>query len=375
MDDKDINSIVQIPELEDLSETIINDLKESNFVISGFKNGRPFKTLLMLFLQVVIELYGLLKSIVPKIYASNAEGVWLDAKAADNSVYRKQAVKLKGLITCSRATSGTIVSIPQGTIFQTQLDAKGVRKRYISTTQIIMQKAELQTLVPVEAEDVGNEYNMIQGTITESFQYLSGIDSITNASGWITLEGSDAEDDESLRDRLLRVWNNLALQPTSGVYYTAATNVAGVLNVIVDDMHPRGQATVDVIITSVNGIPSPELIEKVTESVNDVKGSYDDVIVYAPTTDIVNVDITLTIDKLYGDEEKIRAEAENVITNMFKVSKSNNANEFIKAVLISNLMKIDNIKNVSIVSPVADIAVNVRHILVPGIINQTIVKL
>lgn len=64
--------------------------------------------------------------------------------------------------------------------------------------------------MPVEAEQPGAKYNVGPGQINKCLIYLDGVQGITNRSGWITKEGADKEDLESLRSRVLGAWSELS---------------------------------------------------------------------------------------------------------------------------------------------------------------------
>lgn len=125
----------------------------------------------------------------------------------------------------------------------------------------------------------GARYNVPQGQITRSLTYLDGVDTITNGEGWISREGSDTETDESLRLRGLRSWSELARVAIHDTYVNVCEEVNGVLYVTVDDQHPRGQGTIDVIVTSEAGSATEALLEAVREACETIKAPDDDVLV------------------------------------------------------------------------------------------------
>jgi len=94
---------------------------------------------------------------------------------------------------------------------------------------------------------------------------------ISNSAGWITREGSDNEDDESARERTLRSWSELALVPLRDTYINVCSAIAGVLYVTVKDQHPRGQGTVDIIITSEAGTATEDLLEKCRVACEEIR--------------------------------------------------------------------------------------------------------
>lgn len=365
MDEKTLNEILPTPSRDEMEESIIDDLKVKKFTITNFRNG-VFRTLLSIFLQACSEFYTLLKSVLLQIYLKNATGQWLDAKAAEYGKARKSAIKTEGIITCSRDQAGNEIIIAKGTQF------RDTTKKYIFIAKDDVTMAADQTTVSVSvlAEASGQIYNLAPNTIIESIQYISGIDSITNESDWITTEGADQEDDESLRQRCFNVWEELAVHPTGGKYAAVTMNVEGVESVYVDDLHPRGQGTVDIIITGANGDPTQTLIDKVTEAVNEVKGSYDNILVKGAT--IVNKDVSISIyvETLYSQESEIIQDAKDVITTLF------NNNKVYLAEIVQSVMNMNSfIKNVTVSDPTTDISVNVGEHLKVGTITVNVTQI
>lgn len=375
MDEKELNEILPVPTLEEMREQIETELEEDNFKIKNLRNGKIFKALEMIFLKAINELYKLLRTVVTQIFITDAKGIWLDIKAADFGRKRKNAIRAEGKITVGRnSTDGQAKIIKKGNIFKTDMDMYGKELRYISQENVVMDKEVLKVLVPVKAESSGAIYNAPPGMIKYSLQHISGIDYITNEIDWLTREGTDTEEDESLRERSINAWDELATQPTAGTYKSHISKIEGVIVVNIDDMHPRGQGTIDIVITGANGLPTETLLEKVREKADEIKGPYDNVLVYGPDPIYQDIDITLMIDNIYGDENKIRQEAMNVIRSLFKVSEGNKLNKLYKSKINSDLMSIENVVNVVINKPQEDILLDMRKIIMPGEITLNIVK-
>ncbi|WP_261949178.1 baseplate J/gp47 family protein [Paenibacillus melissococcoides] len=107
---------------------------------------------------------------------------------------------------------------------------------------------------------------------------------------WITREGSDLEDIESLRARTLNSWR-LSTLPIAAKYKNVCEAIPGVLYVRVDDLHPRGQGTIDIIVTGTAGTPSEGLLQKVREEAEKIKGPDDNLLVKASDTVTQDIDI------------------------------------------------------------------------------------
>lgn len=226
--------------------------------------------------------------------------------------------------------------------------------------------------VPVEAEMEGSRYNIPPGQITRCMQHLEGIESISNEKGWITTEGSDIEEWESLRDRTLGAWDLLATMPTAAKYKNICESIDGVLHVNVRQLHPRGQGTVDIIVTSTAGEATPELLKKVQEAADQIKAPDDDVLVKSAVTVHQDVILHVTLPELVSDEG-IEERVAGAVANYFRISHDRNLNEFIHYDLLYAIKNsVPLIKNVKILQPEDDVILDSDRVAVCGTITINI---
>lgn len=374
MIDNDIlDKIFPVPELDELKTEQVTKLQESGFTITNFSSGGVFNTLLMIILQAKVELTNMLRDMLNTLYVRHAEGEWLGLLAADFSKSRKAAIKTKGMLTLHRKSGMDVVTVlPAGMVFKTDKDINGEELRFFSTTQVVALKTETQILVPVEAETEGSRYNIPPGQITKCMQHIEGIDSITNEQGWITTEGADIEEWESLRQRTLGAWDLLATMPTAAKYKNLCESVDGVLHVNVNQLHPRGQGTVDIIVTSTAGEASEELLAKVAEQAMSIKAPDDDVLVKSAVTVYQDITLLVTIPKLISDEG-IEERVRSVVTQYFRISNDRELNEFIQFDLYAKIKNsVPLIKNVKILAPEDDVILTNDKVILCGSIAITI---
>ena len=280
-----LDEVLPVPELETLKEEKIAELKEEGFAITNFHSGGVFYTLLLIVLRIKIEFTELLRAILNNMTLTHSTGAWLDIKAADYGKKRKKAQKTQGLVTLSRTNDqGEAVKIEKGHIFKTQKDINGEELRFFAIEAAVLQKGSRSVDVLVEAEKEGSRYNVPEGQITRSLTFLNGIDGISNGEDWIVREGSDTEDDEGLRTRALRSWSELAARSIEDTFINAAEAVQGVLFAQADCDHPRGQGTVDVIVTGTAGEATEGLLDEVREAVDKIAGPYDNILVKSSET-------------------------------------------------------------------------------------------
>ena len=115
--------------------------------------------------------------------------------------------------------------------FEGKPDVNGVELKYYVTDETVIPAGEQTGKVLVEAEQTGTAYNLPADKITVSMIHLDGVSSINNEENWLYEEGADIEDLESLRERCLEAWSELAERTTASKLKSVAKAVPGVLDV------------------------------------------------------------------------------------------------------------------------------------------------
>lgn len=371
MDDL-LDTIVPIPDEDEIEEQLQEDLKAEGFVIDNFRNGTVFKTLVKISIKLYVQLLKLARTMLKNSYVSTAEDEWLELKAKDYSKQRKDAIKTTGTLTISRTTAGSVVSIPKGHIFYA-LDAEGNKLKYINNANASINESATEVTINVTAELAGSKYNVAPGQITSSLIHIEGIDSITNPSGWITREGADKETLESLRNRTLNSWADISTMPIRDKYKNAVESVPGVLIADIDDDHPRGQGTIDIIVTSASGSATETLLQQVEAAAQKIAGAYDNILVKSATAVPKDITIKLIIPATASDEGLV-TQTTYIINSYFTTNKaSENANELYLSDLnyiLRNSLK--TVKNAQITSPTADVFLPKGQIVTLGSLTVTV---
>lgn len=372
IDEKVLDEILPVPDIEELKDETIAELKSEGFKITNFNSGGIFYTLLMIVFHVRIELVKLLRSVLSNMFVSHATGVWLELKAADFSKKRKAALKTRGIVTISRTSPGEARTVSKGHVFKTQKDINGEELRFFTLEDTILQQDVLSVDIPVEAEKEGSRYNVAVGQITKSLTHIEGVDSITNKSGWITREGSDIEDYESLRERTLNSWADVATMPIAQKYKNVCEAIAGVLFVRVDDQHPRGQGTIDIIVTSTAGQATETLLSLVEAEANKIKGPYDNILVKSSVTSETDINVTVSVET-GTNTDGLSDRVTSTILSMMKISKDRKLNELIHSDLNFAIRRdIPSIVNVKVTLPENDLILSTDMVIIPGNITVTI---
>ena len=376
MIDKSIlDEVLPVPDMDTLRDKKITELQEAGFVITNFHSGGIFYTMLMIVLRVKIELIQLLRTVLNNLFVSHATGVWLDLKMADYSKKRKKAQKTQGLVTVSRLDAeGEAVKIPKGTVFKTVQDINGEELRFFALEAAVLQKGAQTVEVPVEAEIEGTRYNVPQEQITRTLTYLGEI-SVSNARDWITREGSDTEDDESARTRTLRSWSELAQRAIEDTFVNTAESVPGVLFAQADCLHPRGQGTVDVIVTGTAGEATEGLLNDVRKAVAQIAGPYDNILVKSSVTVPQDIAVTVTVSNA-PDNSQIENRVRTILTGLLAVRKGRRLHELTCSdINLAIRSGCDTVTNAVVTVPAADVRLSRDKVIIPGTISVTVERL
>lgn len=373
MIDKEIlDAVIPVPTLDELRNEKIAELKDEGFVVTNFHSGGVFYTALMVVLRIKIELLQLARRVLNNMFVSHAGGVWLDLKAADYSKKRKKAQKTQGLVTVSRmGADGEAVKIAKGHVFKSIMDINGEELRYFTTDAAVLQKGVHSVDVLVEAEAEGSRYNVPEGQITRTLTYIGEV-TISNGADWIVREGSDTEDDESVRTRALRSWSELAQLATEDAFINAAESVAGVLFAQADCDHPRGQGTVDVIVTGTAGEATEGLLAEVAEAVDKIAGPYDNILVKSSVTVAQDIEVTVTTSAADADED-IETRVKTILTELLAVRRGRKLYELTRSDINHAIRSgYSASTNAEVITPAQDVKLEKDKVIALGAVTVTV---
>lgn len=215
-------------------------------------------------------------------FVQTTYGQYLDYRAAENGLTRKEATKATGIITITGANGTTA---PVGTLFST-----GGGVPFQTTAEVSIGEAG-QIDVAVEAVFAGTSGNVAAATITQIPVSIPGVTGVTNSNP--TSGGTDEESDSAFLERLLE---KVRLPSTSGNtahYKQWAKEVAGVGDVKVFPIW-NGPGTVKVVVIDVNKQPAiGDIVTDVTEYIEEVRPIGATVTVISATG--VNIDVSATV--------------------------------------------------------------------------------
>ena len=223
----------------------------------------------------------------------------------------------------------------------------------------------------MEAEAEGSRYNVPEGQITRTLTYIGDV-KITNAADWIVREGSDTEDDESARARTLRSWSELAQLATEDAFVNAAESVTGVLFAQADCDHPRGQGTVDIIVTGTAGEATEGLLKSVQEAVDKIAGPYDNILVKSSVTVDQDIELTITTGSADSDED-IENRVKTILTELLAVRRGRKLNELTRSDINFAVRNgYSSATNAEITVPAQDVKLDKDKVITLGAVNVTV---
>ena len=176
----------------------------------------------------------------------------------------------------------------------------------------------------------------------------------------------------SRSSRSRRSWSELAARPIEDTFVNAAESVPGVLFAQADCDHPRGQGTIDVIVTGTAGEASEGLLEAVREAVDKIAGPYDNISVKSSVTIDQDIAVTVTTNDVTEDEE-IKARVTAILAELLAVRKGRKLYELnlsdINHAIRSNYSASSN---VAITTPEADVKLEKDKVITLGAVTVTI---
>lgn len=295
------------------------------------------------------SLHGLIAFTIRQIFSSTAEGAYLERRASEYGVYRKQAASAVGSVTFSGDGH-----VPAGTQLQS-----GDDMIYLTTTDLDEDKvAQIRAAKPGAAgnADAGMELTLVSP--------IAGIMS-TAVAGELT-GGTDAEDDESLRERLLQRQKNPPKAGTKADYVAWALSVAGVTRAWCYPQElGQGHVTVRFMTDGMteNGIPNEVMVKRVTEYIESMM----------PVTCILHVEapipkpLDVTID-LLPDDIAVKAKIESAIESVV-MSESKPGGPILRTSLDRAISGVSEVLSYRIISPTDDVGTTTGEIYVPGIVS------
>jgi len=203
------------------------------------------------------EIYIQLQEILKRAFVQSSYGEYLDLLGQHFGVERNKATKATGYLKV-QGVEGTI--IPQGARFSTIGDDYTSPIEFETLEEIVIGSSG-EAVVSIRAVEAGKKGNVPAKAITLPSQYISGLSTVYNETP--TSGGTDDEDDDSYRNRILNSIQKIRTGGNINDYISWAMEVDGVGKVqIIPNKY--GNGTVGVLIIDSNyDLPSSSLIDEV----------------------------------------------------------------------------------------------------------------
>ena len=351
-----------------------------NTSITNLNPGSVIRTIIEAIAKAFSDLYQLIHTVTRAGFIQTAEGKWLDLKVRELGLTRKEGQKTTGYITFYRNTpKDENITIPKGTIVKTVKDSEGVEYRFKTIEEVILPAGETEVFTLIESIEQGSNYNVGKETITKITTHISGIDGVINRSvnlgagvrSWQVTVGTDIETDEDLRTRAIYRWDELGVGGTADAYRSWALSVAGVKSVQILDDFPFGPGTVGLVIAAENGIPTPELLQLVHDTVKTRKPLTASVHVLSPNVKSVDIEMSLqrfSSFELSDVETRVRQKLLNMNTKLLI------GEHLILSRMVADIMEVDGVYSVDIINPTETVSAAPDEMIQINLslINQTV---
>ena len=247
------------------------------------------------------------------------------------------------------------------TVEETAVIADALRKEGISVIRSVPAGPEGQervrryldeTAVDALLLDSRDAGNAAAGGITLIAALPAGIVRCTNPAAFSG--GSDSEDDESLRARILASYRRLPNGANAAYYEQAALSLPEVAAAKAVG-RSRGIGTVDVYVASQAGVPSQELLGRLRDQLAEQREIAVDLRVLAPAEH--PIDLSAKVKPREGcTASEVIARCERALRDYFTGARL--GEPVLTAHLTALLYSVEGVENCALVSPSADIAVS-----------------
>ena len=252
------------------------------------------------------EAYMDLQDVLSLTFAETSHGEFLDKRVHEFGVTRKQGVKATGKVTF-KGNAGT--KVDKGVMVST---IGGLN--YITTESGNISISGTLEL-PVEAEKVGKEYNVMEETVVVLVTNAFGINSLVNNEAM--KGGVDVESDEELLARFLEAVRSPITSGNAHHYKMWAMEVSGVGDAIITPTW-NGAGTVKVLIIDGNRqATTPQLIKEVKEHIEELRPIGAEVTVVTGRNKNITIQANVTIGE-EADLENIKKEFASQVKEYFK---------------------------------------------------------
>lgn len=271
----------------------------------------------------------LIKNVLRNLFLQTAAGPFVDLFAAALKLTRKDATHAAGKITFTKSNPDSSITIPAGTVIQTER-INGVIYSVVTGDKVIIPAGTQSALIDVTAADSGAAFNLAPGYYQILPKAIDGIESVRNGEDWLTSPGADQETDDELKDRCRNQFNLAGNYHTDAVYRSLIAARAGLTIDRIFFLHdaPRGPGTANAYLLLDTGIISQPYIDSVNDYITDQghHGHGDDMRCFAMPETRHDLAVTLYVESLSNVSEDELAALKSGVENLIRCAFRENSN-------------------------------------------------
>ena len=282
-------------------------------------------------------------------FPQTAQGEYLDLHAQLRGVERREATAAEGVLRFTVDAAGAADrEIAAGTVCMTT----GLT-RFETIEAGTLEAGETSVDIRARALEAGSAGNVAAGTILQMAVAPVGVSRCTNPAAFTG--GTDREDDETLRARVLETYRRLPNGANAAFYQQGALSFDEVAAAAVIP-RPRGVGSVDVVVSTAAGAPSAELLEELEDYFEARREIAVDVQVRAP--EMETVDVTVQVAAEEGqDAQAVQDAVEAALRGWFDGRRLGQS--VLRAALGELVFHVEGVVNYALTAPAADVAVEV----------------
>ena len=276
-----------------------------------------------------------------------AQGEYLDLHAQLRGVERREATAAEGVLRFTVDAAGPADrEIAAGTVCMTA----GLT-RFETVEAGTLEAGETSVDIRARALEAGSAGNVAAGTILQMAVAPVGVSRCTNPAAFTG--GTDREDDETLRARVLETYRRLPNGANAAFYQQGALSFDEVAAAAVIP-RPRGVGSVDVVVSTAAGAPSAELLEELEDYFEARREIAVDVQVRAPEMETVDVAVQVAAEE-NQDAQAVRDAVEAALRGWFDGRRLGQS--VLRAALGELVFHVEGVANYALAAPAADVAV------------------
>lgn len=242
-----MSEIIQLKSAEQIRDDILRALA-AELGLSDEHLGSAIRTIAYAFASEVDELFYQLWRATKGFYLRTASGVALTSRAQDYGLTRRPSQAAIGFVTFTGTPAS---SIPFGTQVATPATVTQDEIVFSTTLAGVIGGGGTVTL-PVRSQKAGEQGNVPSLAISLLKGSLAGVSTVQNSNP--SLLGSEEEDDDALRSRILRTIAGLS-RGTPDALYTGTVDFEVIAVTLAEDLTPS--ATSIGIAEDLNLLPIP----------------------------------------------------------------------------------------------------------------------